>query len=151
MDWDLIWSTICFIFSKFINLNCVFSSLNLDNFTFVTFVSSSNNDNLIILTDGNWSNTMLFTKVFWKGSGHNTMSDMRCSSEVCFSCFSSAAGDLDVSFHFMVWYILIKILNINILPIIWVQDSQEVLELVVSLQPKEDSKDGMIKSTTKDS
>ena len=63
MNWDLNWSSIVFISCKFINMNGEFFSKNLDNFSLVSLTSSPENDNLVILSDGEGSNSVLFAEI----------------------------------------------------------------------------------------
>ena len=63
MDWNLIWGTVGFIFGELINMNNPFLSEYLDDFSLVSFMVSSQDDDLIIFSDRKGSKTVLFSKI----------------------------------------------------------------------------------------
>ena len=63
MNWNLIWGTVSFIFSKFIDVNDPFLSEDLDDFTLVSFMISSQDNDLIIFSNWEGSETVLFSKI----------------------------------------------------------------------------------------
>lgn len=71
----------------------------LDDFSFMSFIGSSQDDDLIVFSNWKRSDSVFFSKIFRKSCRHNCVSDVRRSGEVSFSRFSSAASNFDVSLH----------------------------------------------------
>ncbi len=111
VDWDLIRGTVGFIFSELVNMNYPFLSKYLDDFSLVSLVGTSQDDDLIVFSDWEWSEAVFFPQIFGKGCWHDGISNVWWSWEVGFSAFPSWAGDLGVGLHFVVIYKKIFIIN----------------------------------------
>ena len=67
--------TISLVTSKFLNVNHVFPSVNLNNFSVFAFVSSSGDNNLVVLSNGHGSNVVLLAELTGQRSTHDHSSD----------------------------------------------------------------------------
>ena len=68
MDGNLVGSAIGFVLGQFVEMDSKLFSVNLDDFSFMAFVCSSAHHGLIIFTDRDRSDTILFAEIFGKSS-----------------------------------------------------------------------------------
>ena len=108
VDWDLIWSSVCFVLGELVNMDDPLLSEYLDDFALVSFMSASQDDNLVILSDWEGSETVFFSQIFRKSGRHDGVSDVRRSCEMGSSGFSSWAGDLCVGLHNYLIFMVLK-------------------------------------------
>ena len=99
VDGDLIGCSIGFVFSDFVDMDGPLLSVYLDDFSFAAFSGSSEDDDLIVFSDWECSDSVFASESFGEGGGHDSVSEVRGCREMGFSLFSSAAANLDVSLH----------------------------------------------------
>ena len=68
MDGNLVGSPIGFVLGQFVEMDSELFSVDLDDFSFMAFVCSSDHHGLIIFTDRDRSDAMLFAEIFGESS-----------------------------------------------------------------------------------
>ena len=63
-DGHLDWGSVGLVLGQLVNVDDPLLSEDLDDFAFVSFVSASQDHDLVVFSDGQWSDAVLFSKVF---------------------------------------------------------------------------------------
>ena len=79
----------------------------LDDFSFMSFIGSSQDNDLVVFSNWERSDSVFFSEIFRESGRHDCVSDVRRSGEVSFSRFSSAASNFDVGLHVDILMVII--------------------------------------------
>lgn len=99
MDRDLVGCSVGLVLGELINVDHPLLSVDLNHLSLASLTGSTDHNNLVVLADGQRSDTPLLAQVLGESRGHDSLSDVRWSGEVSSSLLSSAAANLNVSLH----------------------------------------------------
>ena len=76
MNGELVGSSIGFVFGDFVDMDGPFLSVNLDDFSLVAFPGSSEDDDFIVFSDGESSDSVLGSEGLGEGGRHDPVSEV---------------------------------------------------------------------------
>jgi hypothetical protein len=106
VDGQLVGSAVGLVLGQLVDVDHPLLTVHLDHLPLAALPSTTDNDDLIVLADGEGTDAPLLAQVLREGGGHDSLPDVGGCGEVGSSLLSARAGDFDVGLH--LWLELIN-------------------------------------------